>query len=139
MNEQPNCVFFMSPRTFSRAQILGPCNPMREGITVEILDVMYDADDGRVHAPESLFTIHGNNVRPDIIHAVRNGEGVELIMFHDEDEPWRGVIGKKFAVVVVCPAGSGEVLSVEQDDVNVFAHFVAMYVSDRFHVLQRTS
>ncbi|KAH0828947.1 hypothetical protein J3R83DRAFT_2375 [Lanmaoa asiatica] len=130
--QQPNCVFFISPNTFSRAQL---SHTAQQEITVQILDVMYDASDGRVYGPGSYFTIM-DSMQSDTLHAVRNDEEVDIIMFHD-DSPWRGVNRRKFVVVLVCPRGGGPIHLVEQDDVDVFAYFVAMYMAGEVHLLQR--
>ena len=44
--------------------------------------------------------------------------------------------GRKFMVVIVCPLGGGQIQLVEQDDIDVFTHFIAMYMADEFHLLQ---
>ncbi|KAH0833421.1 hypothetical protein J3R83DRAFT_12534 [Lanmaoa asiatica] len=130
-SEQPNCIFFLSPRTFCRSQLF---HTAEQEITIEMVEVMYDADNAKVYGPGSYFSLIGDNMHSDIFHAVRNGQEVDIIIFQDEDTPFRGVLGRIFAVVVVCPTGGGRVLPIEQDDVDVFAHLVAMYVADEFIV-----
>ena len=60
-SQQPDCIFFISPRTFSRAQLFHTGDTAQQEITVQILDVMYNADDGRVYGPGSYFTIMGDS------------------------------------------------------------------------------